>query len=155
MNTKQMIEVMQAFEDGKKIEVRDKGCPSSWDSATTPTWNWYEQEYRIAPEPKKEGRWERVPVIRNASNDYAIMTGTCGGMITLDILPRIPGFGGIDYQSPFNPRVIVRSMVPLMFEPRYNTNYVTAGDCDDDGDAVDFNQPDRPGVPVAAWFWRE
>lgn len=27
MNTKEMIEVMQAFEDGKKIEFCDKLCP--------------------------------------------------------------------------------------------------------------------------------
>jgi hypothetical protein len=147
MNTKEMIEVMKAFEDGKKIEVRDKWFPSSWDSATTPTWNWYEREYRIAPEPKKaEGRWERVQVVRNASTDYAIMIGTCGGMITLDILLRVPGFGGIEYRSPFDEKRIVQSMVPVMFDPFGGA--MTAG-------FSGINTSCRPGIPVAAWFWRE
>ena len=141
---KQMIEVMQAHANGEKIEEMDRFAVGGWRPFQG-TWNWAYLMFRIAPEPepKKEGRWERVPVIRTVVNDYAIVIGTCGGTITLDILPRIPGFGGIDYQSPFDPKVIVRSMVPLMFEPCGVP--LTAG----------YDDGCRPGIPVAAWFWKE
>jgi hypothetical protein len=47
MTTKEMIEIMQAFEDGKKIEAR---CGGEWCRITSPFWNWYEWDYRVMPE---------------------------------------------------------------------------------------------------------
>ena len=43
------IQVMQAFEDGKKIEG---ACESGWLHITggTPTWNWSAGNYRIKPQ---------------------------------------------------------------------------------------------------------
>lgn len=141
MNTKEMIEVMKAFVDGKKIECKTLGTRDTWDHASLPCWNWEKYDYRIAPEPKKGGRWERKE-IQIDDGDYVIIWSK-EDWIPLSRTISTPGFGGIDYRSPFDPKVIVRSMVPLMFEPCGVP--LTAGH--DDGC--------RPGIPVAAWFWRE
>lgn len=140
MNTKEMIEVMQAFEDGKKIEFRYKRY-KKWQSCPEPKWDWFMNEYRIAPEPepKKEGRWERVEITITMGH-YSIND------MWIDQLPRVPGFGGIDYKSPFNPKLIVRSMVPVVFSPDPNSDLAFS---------VGIEDSDRPGIPVAAWFWRE
>jgi len=44
MNIKKMIEVMQAFEDGAKIEVL---CGEEWEDTETPSWNWAFNKYRV------------------------------------------------------------------------------------------------------------
>lgn len=144
MDTKEMIEVMQAHIDGKEIQIvfRDDSVASpGWEKIPNPSWNWSKYVYRIAPEPKKEGRWERVEI--EIKDGWYRLRQDIKGINVVDALPRIPGFGGIDYQSPFDEKVIVRSMVPVMFEPCGVP--LTAGH--DDGC--------RPGIPVAAWFWRE
>lgn len=139
MNTKQMIEVMQAFEDGKEIEFRERGS-RTWKPDENPEWDWSGIEYRIAPEPepKKEGRWERVE-IRVDEGRYCIADDW-----TVNQCESVPGFGGIDYQSPFNPNLIVRSMGPMMFE-KGKGGQIYWG----------YSDKARPGIPVAAWFWRE
>lgn len=53
MTTKEKIEVMKAYAEGKKIEWKPKGC-QGWDEWTfneEPTWNWNECDFRIKPEP--------------------------------------------------------------------------------------------------------
>ena len=51
MTIKQMIEVMQAYEDGKKIEVKAKRVDDNWSWTPYPSWNWAACDYRIKPEP--------------------------------------------------------------------------------------------------------
>lgn len=51
MDTKQMIEVMQAHMEGKAIESRAKNT-ETWIPATSPSWDWFNQEYRIKKEPQ-------------------------------------------------------------------------------------------------------
>lgn len=46
--TKQCIAVMQAYADGKQLELFDK-YKNEWVEVVDPTWNWYESEYRIKP----------------------------------------------------------------------------------------------------------
>lgn len=46
--TKQCIAVMQAYADGKQLELFDK-YKNEWVDVVDPTWNWYESEYRIKP----------------------------------------------------------------------------------------------------------
>jgi hypothetical protein len=54
--TKEAIKVMQAFVDGKKIEITNNSTePNTWTDFydDSPTWNWYVFSYRIKPEPKE------------------------------------------------------------------------------------------------------
>lgn len=57
MTTKEMIEVMQAYERGEQIECRDWGTESWYpvnndpDWSNDPDWNMSDFEYRIKPKP--------------------------------------------------------------------------------------------------------
>lgn len=51
MTTQEMIEVMQAYEDGKEIEFKWKG-KDIWRGIEHPAWYWNGCDYRIKPEPK-------------------------------------------------------------------------------------------------------
>ena len=54
MNTKEKIEIMQAFLKGKKIQVKVKGTNEEFKdfiSTKEPTWDWTHFEYRVKPEP--------------------------------------------------------------------------------------------------------
>lgn len=55
MTTKEMIAVMQAYEDGKKIQTRTKIKGDDWKDEI-PTWDWAFCEYRIKPEEEKPVR---------------------------------------------------------------------------------------------------
>lgn len=46
--TKEKIAVMQAFEDGKEVELEGS---IQWLPANNPNWNWAETNYRVKPEP--------------------------------------------------------------------------------------------------------
>ena len=47
-DTAYKIKVMQAFEDGKKIQSSYGG---KWEDNCDPRWDWPKVEYRIKPEP--------------------------------------------------------------------------------------------------------
>lgn len=47
--TKEMIEVMQAYERGEKIEIFVKG---HWVEHNNPYWDWYNFDYRVKPKKK-------------------------------------------------------------------------------------------------------
>ena len=47
--TKEAIRVMQAFLDGKEVEVKGMLTGSVWMPAGAPCWNWQMMEYRIKP----------------------------------------------------------------------------------------------------------
>lgn len=55
--TLDMIKVMQAFTEGKVVEVKRSrdlppGASPEWTPISTcPSWNWAQLDYRIAPEP--------------------------------------------------------------------------------------------------------
>ena len=51
MTLREKIEVMQAFERGEEIEI--KNCHNDWSVHYTPTWNWVDNNYRIKPKPKQ------------------------------------------------------------------------------------------------------
>lgn len=48
MTTKEMIEVMQAYDRGEQIERRDR-CGNYWFLSPVPTWDWVQYEYRVKP----------------------------------------------------------------------------------------------------------
>ena len=52
-----MIEVLQAYKDGKKVECSHNNG-KSWQVTDFPLWNFKSVEYRIAPEPKKKVKLE-------------------------------------------------------------------------------------------------
>jgi hypothetical protein len=45
--TKEAIRVMQAYVDGKEVEI--SSLLGKWERATAPWWNWDDREYRIKP----------------------------------------------------------------------------------------------------------
>ena len=52
MNTKDKIQIMQAWLDGKKIQYRF--CTADWkDEFGEPEWDWTRFEWRIKPEPRE------------------------------------------------------------------------------------------------------
>ena len=55
MTTKEMIAVMQAFEEGKTIEYNAKwgSDAGKWDEIDDPVWDWHACNYRVKPEPKE------------------------------------------------------------------------------------------------------
>lgn len=52
-----MIEVLQAYKDGKKIEIKDS-TKAEWRTCLSPLFNFSSCEYRIAPEQKKKVKLE-------------------------------------------------------------------------------------------------
>lgn len=51
--TKEKIEVMKAYEEGKVIECRSSGLGwKEWILPQEPAWNWAECDYRVKEEPK-------------------------------------------------------------------------------------------------------
>ena len=51
--TQEMIEVMQAYVDGKQIEIL---YSENWEDNSVPLWNWWNNDYRIKPKAKVK-RW--------------------------------------------------------------------------------------------------
>jgi len=47
MLTKEMMAVMQAYDDGEKIEARSRIVGMQWRDCNKPRWNWLDSEYRI------------------------------------------------------------------------------------------------------------
>ena len=47
MNTRDKIEIMQAFVDGKPVEFRDKSRIGDWQRCVDPTWDWWNYNYRV------------------------------------------------------------------------------------------------------------
>ena len=53
--TQEMIEVMQAFEDGKEIESIERDNENAeWGLNPSPAWVWNNFDYRIKPNIKTE-----------------------------------------------------------------------------------------------------
>ena len=48
--TKEMIEVMQAYERGEQIQILDINC--FWEDKEHPYWNWAQCDYRVKPKKK-------------------------------------------------------------------------------------------------------
>ena len=144
MTNKELMECIAAEEAGKKIEWRAACDPNdSWLSKEHEGWMLPSRIYRVAPEPvKKEGKWVRKEIVKD-DGQYCLVH-PIADVYVIDALPRVPGFGGIDYQSPFDPKVTVSSMVPIAFSRESGVHF-----------SVGIQDDDRPGIPVAAWFWRE
>lgn len=52
MEINEMIEVLTAFKEGKKIEYRSRLVDENFIDSNAPTWNFGTTEYRIKPQPE-------------------------------------------------------------------------------------------------------
>lgn len=113
--TEEMIAVMQAYADGKEIELlnstgkwRTVSAPSwNWEEANKPMWNWVDFDYRIKKQPKEP---EYVPftfedadfligkTVRCKSQDYValIISVTKDGTSVDDFKPLLDDFTFLD-----------------------------------------------------------
>lgn len=80
--TKEKIAIMQAYEDGKKIEVCGK-IENVWYSTTSPDWNWANCDYRIKPEPEyvpftfKDAEFLIGKAVRHKNNKWVELITYC------------------------------------------------------------------------------
>lgn len=51
-NTKEMIEVMQAYDRGEQIEVKALNETDGWVEIKDPWWDWHNLDYRVKPKTK-------------------------------------------------------------------------------------------------------
>lgn len=52
--TQEMIAVMQAYVDGKEIELAPNCYANkTWKDTSNPRWDWYQFDYRVKEEPKQ------------------------------------------------------------------------------------------------------
>lgn len=75
--TKEQIEVMQAFIDGKEIEFKPDLYKGTWKASTTPTWDFSKYKYRI----KTQEPVYKYPIYKK-SKEYGTVvkfTGLCSG----------------------------------------------------------------------------
>lgn len=74
MNTKEMIEVMQAYGEGAEIEIRLSLSNDDWEQCHSPLWDWYGFDYRV--KSKKKVDWTKMPegvlleVVDKFGNEY-------------------------------------------------------------------------------------
>ena len=76
MNTKEKIKIMQAWDAGQPLQIKDYN--DEWLDFPTdsePTWNWDNCDYRIKPKLSKYRQIERLlvalRVVRNIPYQYA------------------------------------------------------------------------------------
>lgn len=50
--TEEMISIMQAYVDGKEIEI-NSWDGNGWNDEPEPEWNWSNNDYRVKKEPKQ------------------------------------------------------------------------------------------------------
>jgi len=53
MKHDEMIEVIQAHKDGKRIQLSGKHASASWFDTDCPGFSFGEYDYRVKPEPRK------------------------------------------------------------------------------------------------------
>ncbi len=66
MSHQEIIAVVQAHKEGKQIQTQSHLYQIGWQNCN-PVWNFYENDYRVAPEPRKPREF-----IVNLYNDGSI-----------------------------------------------------------------------------------
>lgn len=101
-STNEMIEVMQAHEQGKVVEWRHMSSENYWQTVTTTVWNWQAFDYRIKPpetEPAPTHEWV-VCEVETDTGLYVFSTPEVNSRdCHLGVAPSVPGFGGILYEG--------------------------------------------------------
>ena len=65
MSDDQILEVVQAHKEGKKIQVLAIHSDLGWQNCDSPSWDFARTNYRVAPEPRKPREWQ-VPVVNGS-----------------------------------------------------------------------------------------
>ena len=76
--TKEMIEVMKAFEEGKKIEFAIRNS-NSWSIADSPSWNWWCNDYRVKADPVYRPYKDIEEMIDDVCNRFSVKRTRLGG----------------------------------------------------------------------------
>ena len=63
MKLEQQIAVMQAFKDGKEIEVYCND--NTWGIALSPSWNWMHNTYRVKPTHEIRKRYHYIDSVQD------------------------------------------------------------------------------------------
>ncbi|MCQ2210298.1 MAG: hypothetical protein MJZ34_08400 [Paludibacteraceae bacterium] len=73
-STDEMIEILNAYKKGKKIECRfkDRTMRDSWSCIEKPNWNWDSYEYRIKQEPRRMTNKELKEWLKKNCGQYCI-----------------------------------------------------------------------------------
>ena len=71
MELKEMIKVMQHYENGGKVEYREKGSTKDWRKNNDPYWVWDTYDYRIR-EPEGKITIEKWLLQSTIANEYRI-----------------------------------------------------------------------------------
>ncbi len=87
MDTKDKIKVMQAYVDGKTIQVKclREILWRDYDQIEEPAWNWLERNYRIKPTPtyrpykpeelvQLKGKWLKYNLVKHQINAVFLVT---------------------------------------------------------------------------------
>jgi len=69
MTPQEMINVVQAFEEGKEIEYREKNSKIPWKVALTPCWNFHNYNYRVK---QKEKELYQYLIYNSKLNNYQV-----------------------------------------------------------------------------------
>ena len=74
MELKEMIKVMQHFDNGGKVEYREKWSTKDWRKSNDPYWIWDRYDYRIK-EPKQKVTIEKW-LCRNSKQEEFVIYET-------------------------------------------------------------------------------
>lgn len=90
MSIDQIVEVVTAFRDGKKVQSRQRFANTCWGDTNSPDWNFSEFEYRLKREPREfwivDHRDHEVP--RVYSCEQKLWSGFTGEQIhVLEVIP--------------------------------------------------------------------
>jgi len=69
MTDDQILEVVQAHKEGKRIQVLAIHSDLGWQDCDNPSWDFRTTHYRVAPEPRKPREW--VLAVVKTSGDIA------------------------------------------------------------------------------------
>lgn len=90
--TKEMIEVMQAFDRGEQIQVKTPNKKCEWEDIKEPNWQWNFCDYRVKPKKKY------VPF--DTSEEFLAAQRVHGGFIKrCDYEEEKPLFALVNYEG--------------------------------------------------------
>ena len=86
MELKEMIKVMQHFEDGGEVECADTDF-DVWGTVSNPLWNWLDYKYRIKEERQKVTieKW----LLKNVDSGEHFIIGTSDIELNLKDFPEL------------------------------------------------------------------